>query len=244
MKGWQFCALGFAALGVFFLVYGLGLLSTAAVAILVLVAVGAGFSIRPKREVFRVQTKAYALGPGGQRQLQNTDMVVSLEVQRLWLLFIPTFSATAFLILLLTNRQLVDSAVAWLQAFSDLGYQPSALLLYGAIVSGYAVLGIVSRWMGERWMLYNAAATGAASLIRQGPHLNYHFKDSRQGYYGGTCSMMRKVPASPLSVVVLYREENPELNRLAIACVFHRLVVVEGTIHWGEEPALRESEAS
>jgi hypothetical protein len=44
--------------------------------------------------------------------------------------------------------------------------------------------------------------------------------------YGGDCVDFHLVPASALSTIVFYDRQNPDVNKIAMAFLFHRLVVL------------------
>jgi hypothetical protein len=56
--------------------------------------------------------------------------------------------------------------------------------------------------------------------------LMFSFKDRLGEYYGGEGFPFALVRSSKLARIVFYRASNPQLNKIAMACLFHRPVIV------------------
>jgi hypothetical protein len=89
-----------------------------------------------------------------------------------------------------------------------------------------AVVGILSTWVSERWVLLDAEATNADSISTATGYLLYSFKDRSGGYYGGEGFPFDLVKSSKLRRIVFYRASNPQLSKIAMACLFHGVVIV------------------
>jgi hypothetical protein len=89
-----------------------------------------------------------------------------------------------------------------------------------------AVVGILSSWVSECWVLRDADATSAESISTMAGRLLYSFKDRSGAYYGGEGFPFDLVMSPKLRRIVFYRSSNPQLNKIAMACLFHRVVIV------------------
>jgi hypothetical protein len=56
--------------------------------------------------------------------------------------------------------------------------------------------------------------------------LLYSFKDRLGEYYGGEGFPFALVRSPKLARIVFYRAAKPQVNKIAMGCLFHRLVVV------------------
>lgn len=98
MKSWQILPLGIAVLLLFLFFPLYESLIAGAGAIVVVGTVLVGFLLRPRRDVFYVNTKFRVQEPDEIIGIEHDLLAVRLEVARLWLLFVPTFLAFAFLV--------------------------------------------------------------------------------------------------------------------------------------------------
>jgi hypothetical protein len=127
MKMWQIFALGCAATVAAFLlplyesvIAGMG-------ALVVIAAVAFGFLLRPRREVFYVGTTVRVADPDRKLSLEHERLAVKVEVVRLWVLFVPTFLALAFLVAAAANGRVWKFSLLD-RIFSVAGY--GGILLY------------------------------------------------------------------------------------------------------------------
>lgn len=194
-------------------------------ALAILAAVVIGFAVRPRDEIFYVRTTTFA--PASAHLSTEYDcLAVRVEVGNLWLLFLPTVGAVAVLLLIFARGSgwwlvfwnlrplqvaLENAALFVIQAFD--------LLLLG-------VIGLLSRWLSERWMLRDAEACSANSTYGSKGRVYYSFKDSAGGYFGGYGFPITRDYPRELATIVLYSASNPDLNRLSQCCLFHGLTVV------------------
>ena len=156
---------------------------------------------------------------------------------------IPTFLAVGFLVFTaaqdtLWNFPLVDR-------FEDISTYTVLVIRVLVVI----VWGIVSTWVSERWALRGVdSACSAGSVTRNGEYVWYSFVDSRGGYYGGSDFPLGATDAAELATIVLYQEQNPQVNKIAMACLFHRLQVLahgltdldEDTVATNLRPALAQ----
>ncbi len=68
------------------------------IAVVMVMAVLAGFLMHPRRDVFYVRTALPVMDPSRNKFLEHDLLAVRVEPVRLWLLFVPTVLAVACLV--------------------------------------------------------------------------------------------------------------------------------------------------
>jgi hypothetical protein len=221
MKAWQIFVLGVAVLVAALLLpsYEAILAGIAAIAMVAVVVVG--FLLRPRREMFYLRTTLVVSEPDFALSVEHDRIAVRVELARLWLLFLPTFAAVAFLTVTAAEGTTWD--FSFLDRFGETGSYPIYL---GIRAFQIIVLGLLSTWVSERWVLRDAEACSADSVSTKTGALLYSFKDRRGEYYGGEGFPFALVSSPKLARIVFYRTSKPQLNKIAMACLFHRPVIV------------------
>lgn len=221
MKAWQIFVVGVAVLLlVLFLpayervVAGLGAASMLGIIV-------AGFCFRPRRDVFYLRTTIALSRADRSLSIEHERIAVRVELARLWLLFLPTFGALSFL--LVTAARGITWKVSLLDALFFANSYSMPLLIRGFLV---VVVGLLSTWFSERWVLRNADACSANSVSPLAGRILYSFKDRSGAYYGGEGFPFWLVRSPILATIVLYKVDKPELNKIASGCLFHRLVII------------------
>jgi len=233
MKAWQIFAVGMAVVGAGLLLPAYESLIAGAAALVILAAVVAGFVVRPRREVFYIRTAVYGFEPDGFFTVEHDRIAVRVEMVRLWLLFPLTLAAVAFL--LLTFLQGTPWRYRLGQFFAEAG--PYPFVLYGRIFLAI-VLGVLSTWTSERWILRDAEACSADSVSRRQGRISYSFRDRNGEYYGGE-GFQWTAYSLPLANIVLYQVSKPDLSKIAVCCLFHRFVIIgHGLTDLDEETAV------
>ena len=224
MKTWQIFLVGMiGAVALFsFRAYESAL---AGVAALVIVAsVIFGFCLQPSKEMFYLRTTIHFPDPDYAVVVQHDQLAIRVEMARLWLLFITTFAAVAFLLVTFASGttwkfSLIDSTlVNW----TNVSY-PVVLLLRSLVI---AVFGLLTAWISERWVLRDASVCSADSVQHYKSGVLYSFRDRCGEYYGGEGIPVGPTRSPRLRTIVLYRREKPHLNKIAMCCLFHRLVIL------------------
>jgi len=225
MKAWQIFLVGTIAIIalLFSPIYQSALAGV--VALLIVAAVIVGFCLRPRTEVFHLRTTIHVADPDFGVAIHHDQIAVRVELSRLWLLFIPTFSAVAFLLVTGTsdttwNMSLFDSLL-----ISPFGIGPYPKLVFFRFLI-IAVFALLAAWMSERWVLWDASACNAGSVWASEKRIHYSFQDPSGEYYGGEGIPLGGTRSPQLRAVVLYRTGKPDLNKIAMCCLFHRLVIV------------------
>jgi hypothetical protein len=175
--------------------------------------------------VFYVRTTVHR--PVGHWASEHDYLAVKVELTRLWLLFVPTFLAVAFLVFFAAAGPAKFSFLNWVFS-SRFGYAGFAICQYPPIL----VLILVSAWISERRVMRDAEACSARSVSisaeRAGwvGRVSYLFMGEHGEYYGGNCMYFRLVHSSELATIVFHNVRKPELNKIAMGFLFHRLIVL------------------
>ncbi|MFZ1204685.1 MAG: hypothetical protein WBC67_12235 [Candidatus Acidiferrales bacterium] len=196
-----------------------------AIAFGLVAAVLVGFSLHPRREVFYVRTTVNR--SAGHWALEHDYLAVKVELARLWLLFLPTFLAVAFLVFFAAGGPVKFSYLNWIFS-SRFAYAGFALCQYPPLL----VIILVYAWISERRVMREAEACSARSvslsLARAGwvGRVSYLFMGEHGEYYGGDCMYFRLIHSSELATIVFHDVRKPELNKIATGFLFHRLIVL------------------
>jgi hypothetical protein len=154
MKAWQIFAVGVVVLVAALLLRSYepmlaGLAAIAMVAIVVL-----GFLFRPRKEMFYLRTTVVVSEPDHLLAVEHDRIAVRVELVRLWLLFLPTFAAVAFLI--------VTSAKGntWQFRLLDRFWETSSYpVILGIRAFQIVVVGLLSTWV------YAPASMGHSNFL-------------------------------------------------------------------------------
>jgi hypothetical protein len=220
MKSWQIFAAGTAVMVAALLLpsYEALLAGLATVAMVAIVLFG--FLLHPHKEMFYLRTTLVVSEPDYALCVEHDRVAVRVEVARLWLLFLPAFAAIAFLVVTSTKGTTWNFSL--LDRFWGISY-PVAL---EARAFQILVVGLLSTWISERWVLRDAEACSADSVSTMAGRLLYSFRDRSGEYYGGEGFPFLLVRNRKLARIVFYRVTKPELNKIAMAWLFHRVVIV------------------
>jgi uncharacterized integral membrane protein len=222
---WKIFLVGLYVLALAFLLTPVENVLEGSVALALVGAAIVGFSFHPGKEVYYVRTKRHVFGPNGDEQVEHDFIAVKVELVRLWVLFVPTVLAVSFLVLSSANGVLWDfSLMNWVfdSPFAAVMFQ-GVSVIHGIVVF---VIVMLQAWVSERWVLRNSEASSTDSFRRRQWGVTYAFLDERGSMYGGDCMDFHLVPPSTLSTIVFYNPQNPDVNKIAMAFLFHRLVVL------------------
>lgn len=217
MKAWQIFAVGIAVLVAAILLPAYEPFLAGAAAVVMIAVVVLGFFLRPRRDTFYLRTTLVVSEPDYALSVEHDRIAVRVELARLWLLFLPTFAAVAFLVV--TSARGTTWDISLLDRFWELNPYPAVLLIRLFLAF---VVGVLSTWVTERWVLRDAEACSADSVSTKTGGLLYSFKDRAGGYYGGEGFPFALVRSPKLARIVFYRRSNPQMNKIAMACLFHR----------------------
>lgn len=192
-------------------------------------AVLAGFLMHPRRDVFYVRTALPVLDPDRNKFMEHDLLAVKVEPVRLWLLFVPTVLAVASLVFLAAGGPARFSFLNW--AFSS-RYALIAILILEYVP--LLVLFLTSAWISERRVLRDATACSVRSYsisqaqVGRAGRVSYLFMGEHGEYYGGYCYCVYLGLVQPreLGTIVFHNVKKPELNKIAMTFIFHRLIVL------------------
>jgi hypothetical protein len=196
-------------------------------AVVIVAATIVGFLMHPRREVFYVRTAMRLADPDRNEALEHDFLAVKVELVRLWLLFLPTGLAVAFLVFFAAGGPTRFSFLNWvltsryaLAAFWLCEYSPLLVLV------------LLSAWVSERRVLRDAEACSARSCSLSQSHrgrigrVSYLFMGEHGEYYGGDCAYFGLVHPRELATIAFHNIRKPELNKIAMGFLFHRLVIL------------------
>lgn len=197
------------------------------IALTIFLAVVVGFLIYPKREMFYIRTAIGLRRPHQNRTLEHDMLAVRVELARLWLLFVPTILAVGSLVFLAAGGPTKLSILNWIFS-SQFASIPIIFFKYAPLL----VLVMLSAWIGERRVLRDAAACSATSFrlsesdSGSGMQVSYAFVGEDEVVYGGDCMFFGLDVSPELGNIVFYNVRKPELNKIAMGLLFHRLVIL------------------
>jgi hypothetical protein len=186
-----------------------------------------GFLMHPRREVFYVRTSVRLIVPDRSQAIEKDLLAVRVELARLWLLFVPTLLAVAFLVFFAAGGPTKFSFLNWILT-SRLAYLAFLVCQYPPLL----VLLLLSEWIAERRVMRDAEACSARSFsirpTRAGGfgRVSYLFTGEHGEYYGGECSYFKLIHSRELESIVFHNARTPEVNRIAMGFLFHRLIIL------------------
>jgi hypothetical protein len=226
MKTWQIFAVGAGALIATLLLPSYEWAIAGVGALVIIAVVALGFILRPRKEVFYIRTTVNVPDLDYLVSLEHDRVAVRVELARLWLLFVPTFGALAFLLITFANGTTWKFSLwnsGFMATFLEAGPYPVFLLCRVLLA---VVIGLLSTWVSERWVLLDADACSADSVSHMAGRLLYSFRNRAGEYYGGEGFPLGLARSRQLATIVLYSVARPDFNKMAICCLFHRLVIV------------------
>jgi hypothetical protein len=196
------------------------------IALVIVAAALVGFLMHPRRDVFYVRTSKRIIDPDRNLALEQDFLAVRVELVRLWLLFVPTFLAVAFLVFFAAG----GTKFSYLNWIFSSQYIPIAFVVCQYVP--LLVLLLLSAWIGERRVMRDAEACSARSCsisharVRWIGRVGYLFMGDQGEYFGGDCLCFGLVQPRELATIVFYDVRKPELNKIGMGFLFHRLIVL------------------
>jgi hypothetical protein len=192
------------------------------VALAIVAAVLLGFFLHPRKEVYYVRTTRFLRGPDRNLALEHDYLAVKVELARLWLLFLPTFLALAFLVVSFAEGLAGQLSVLNRVFSTEYGYIASLFAQFLPIV----VIFMLVAWIGERWVMRDAEACSARSYSLGHRSVSYLFMGEHGEYYGGYSYCFGLVRPRQLAAIVFYNARTPERNKIAMGFLFHRVIIL------------------
>jgi hypothetical protein len=192
------------------------------VAFAIVAAVLLGFLLHPRKEVFYVRTSVRLRGPDRTQALEHDFLAVKVELARLWLLFLPTLLAVGFLVV--SSASGILWKVSLLNKIFSSAYASFAFLILHMLPA--FVVALLLAWIHERWVMRDAEACSARSYSFTNRAVSYLFMGEHGEYYGGYCYRFGLVRPMQLATVVFHNVRKPEVNKMAMGFLFHRLTIL------------------
>jgi hypothetical protein len=208
------------------------------IAVMMVGVVLCGFFFVPDRDMWLLWAKRNEWHEGSNPD--DVDLVVIHEpiavrvhLARLWILFLPTFAAAAYLVL--TTKGFLHA---------DMLELSSAAVVWGRLAAGL-IWFLLGAWIYERWLLWRADCAQLAGSQATASGTAYYFKLGEEIYDGHNVSLLSYRHEPALAGAVFYRRTNPQRNRMARAFIFHGFeVVARGIQDLEAARALGQAQAS
>jgi hypothetical protein len=224
MKTWQIFLIGMLGATALFSAYAYEQFLPATASVLVMFAVLLGFLLRPREQVHLVRITT-AVRTGDRLGIEHSQIAVKVELARLWLLFVPTFAAVAFLVATAAKGTTWNfSLLDWFGKDRFGGENPFGFYIFRIVLFFVGV--VLAAWLSERWVLRDAEACSLRSLALRRRRATYAFVDAQGEYYGGQGIVFRKVVPRELARLIVYRSQNPAQSKIPQTCLFHKFVVI------------------
>jgi hypothetical protein len=127
-----------------------------------------GFAMQPSKDVCYLRTRTLRGRVGEAATPEHDCVAIRLELVRLWLLFIPTMFAVAFLVISSASGKFAGASL--LNRVANLPHSfPAAVPIFQlATYVPMAVVAILWLWVSERWALRSVEACSAAHCEKRG----------------------------------------------------------------------------
>jgi hypothetical protein len=197
------------------------------IAFAIVAAVIVGFLIYPLREIYYVRTVVRLVDPDGRQDLERDFLAVRVELVRLWLLFLPTALSVIVLVFFAASGPAKVSYLNWVFS-SPYAYVVFPFCQFPPLL----VFIMLIAWIEERRVMRDAEACSATSFsiyrARVGwfGRVSYAFKSEHGEYYGGDCLYFGFPHSRELATTVFHNVRTPELNKIVMGFLFHRLVIL------------------
>jgi len=194
----------------------------ALVAITFVTVVAYGFTLRPRRDVFYIPTTTKRADVERNLIIEHDQLAVRVETARLWLLFLLTSLAVGFLVVTAANGTFWK--FSFLGIFSAPGLDWDILCWMGAAL--YLIGVVFWIWISERRVLRDAEACSARfSKVGYG-RVTFQFNYPNGDYGGGDDLYFGLVRPYEAAVLVFYNVNKPELCKIGMSFLFHRVIVI------------------
>lgn len=191
----------------------------AAIAFVSMIAVG--FLMHPRREVFYIRTSSHRADIDDALLIEHDQLAVKVEPARLWLLFLPTFLAVAFLVVTAANGSLWKFSL-----LNRLFLADGPWLVMMCRLPIFLIAGALWVWLSERRVLRDAEACSATVVSVKDGRVSFQFVDREGGYEGGDDLYFGLVQPAVLARLVFYKPRKTELNKIGMGLLFHRLIIL------------------
>jgi len=192
------------------------------VAIAFVSAVAYGFTLHPRKDVFYVRTTTKQRDLDRNLSIEHNQLAVRVETSRLWLLFIPTAFAVAFLALTSASGSLWHFSLV--ESFLNSEAVGFAWALFRAPLY---VIGLgLWIWITERRVLRDAECCSARSFRVNNGRVGFQFVTDKGSYGGGDDFYFGLAKPFEVATLVFYGRANIDLCKIGMSFLFHRIVVI------------------
>lgn len=199
----------------------------------------------PRREVFYVRTTVRLIRPDRNHALEHDLLAVRVELARLWLLFVPTVLAVAFLVFFAAGGPAKFSSLNWILS-SRFAFIALTFCFISALARSRAALRL--DWREKSPERRRSVQRKIFHLLPLGKWANcasllpVHGRTGEHGeYYSGDCMYFGLVHRHERGTIVFHNVRKPELNKIAMGFFFHRLIVFGA---WRNRPGQANSSDS
>jgi hypothetical protein len=185
-------------------------------------AVAYGFAMHPRKEVFYVRTTTIRRDVDRDLSVEHDQLAVRVETSRLWLLFIPTALAVAFLVMTSANGTLWHFSVV-----EHFIHSEAIGLAYGVLRAPFYVIGLgLWIWITERRVLRDAECCSARFVNVRNGRVGFHFVTDKGNYGGGDDFYFGLAKPWEVAALVFYSVNDLTLCKIGMSFLFHRIVVI------------------
>lgn len=191
-------------------------------AIAFVAAVAYGFALHPRKEVFYIRTTARAIDLDHNLLIEHDPLAVRVETARLWLLFIPTALAVAFLVVTSANGLL------WRFSLVETIFHSEAVgLVWGLLRLPFYMVGLgLWIWITERRTLRHAEACSARSYNVSNGRIGFQFVTDEGKYGGGDDFFFNLAKPWDVANLVFYDVNDIDTCKIGMSLLFHKIVLI------------------
>jgi hypothetical protein len=191
-------------------------------AIAFVVAVAYGFALHPRKDVFYIRTTTTMRDLDRNLIIDHDQLAVRVETARLWLLFVPTALAVAFLVVTSANGTL------WRFSLVENFINSAAVgMAWGLLRAPLYVVGLgLWIWITERRVLRSAEACSARSYRISNGRIGFQFVTDEGKYGGGDDFYFNLAKPREVATLVFYDVHEIDRCKIGMSFLFHKIVLL------------------
>lgn len=191
-------------------------------AIVFVTAVAYGFALRPHKDVFYIRTTTTTRDLDRNMMIEHDQLAVRVETARLWLLFVPTALAVAFLVIKSANGTL------WRFSLVETFMNTEAVgMVWVVLRAPIYIVGLgLWIWITERRVLRNAEACSARSYRISNGRIGFQFVTGEGKYGGGDDLYVGLAKPREVAAFVFYDTRNVDRCKIGMSLLFHKIVLL------------------
>lgn len=194
----------------------------AAAAIAFVAAVAYGFALHPQKDVFYIRTTMRMRDLDRNLMIDHDQLAVRVETARLWLLFIPTALAVAFLVITSANGTIWHFSLAETFVHSD-----AVGIAYAVLRAPIYAVGLgLWIWITERRALRNAEACSARSYQISNARIGFQFVTEEGKYGGGDDFYFGLAKPREVATLVFYDVNDIDRCKIGMSFLFHKVLLL------------------